>query len=387
VATIGSCSLLGYGLAVPGEEHRSTQAEIARMLGVTPDNKRDWSILTSSHIKTRYLAELAKDLAEPKRVNLGRLHAKHLQWATKMLSEAVHKACADAGISPSQVGHISVASSTGYLLPGLTAYVLQDRKLGIPLHASRQDIVGMGCHAGLNSLKSAAAFAAANPGNYAISCGVEVCSAQYVWGDVTKGKLNNVIVNSLFGDGCFCAVLRTACPGEASPPAAYFDAPPSWWSQLCDVDALDDMIYHVEPSEGKFRFDLSELAPYHVGQGLFTMMHRALDAAIPVHYAKHVVTHTGGKTVLECSAVALGLEGVPKDSLPYTVQALRDYGNQSSVSIMFAFDNLVKSGNVKFGDCGLLVTMGPGAGLEMALWTAGHRFPRDTQSCAAMGGA
>jgi predicted naringenin-chalcone synthase len=370
----GSCSLLGYGLTTPGEEHKCTQAEIAKMLGASPQDPRDWPILTSSHIQTRYLAELAEDLASPEKVDMKRLHEKHMSWGTKMLREAITKACADASISPTQLGHITVATSTGYLLPGFTAHIMQDRSLGIPLNAQRQDIVGMGCHAGLNSLKSAAAWAVAHPGKYAIACGVEVCSAQYVWGNVTRKDLNHVIVNSLFGDGCFCCVLRASEKSEVDKPAAYFDVPPAWWMQLTDVDALDDMVYKVERSETKYCFLLSELAPYHVGGGLFSLMHQAIYAGIPVHYAQHVVTHTGGKTVLECSAVGLGLNGSPQDTLPYTIEALKDFGNQSSTSILFAFHNLVKSGNVVAGDLGMLVTMGPGAGLEMAMWTAGSRF-------------
>uniref|UniRef100_A0A7S1A139 Uncharacterized protein n=1 Tax=Noctiluca scintillans TaxID=2966 RepID=A0A7S1A139_NOCSC len=372
----GSCSLLGYGLSTPGKEHLHTQADVAKMLKV-PRESPHWSVLTASHIATRYLAEMERDLAEPEKVDLTRLQEKHLHWARQMLPEAIKKACDDAQISPTAVAHVTVASSSGYLLPGLTAYVVQEPSLGIPQSVSRQDVVGMGCHAGLNSFKSAAAWACANPGKYALACGVEVLSAQYCWGSHTMKQLNTVVVNSLFADGCFCAVLWAApIDGPAPQHApAYLDAPPMWWAQLCDTAALPDMIYRVERSEDKYVFDLSELAPYHVGQGLFTMMHVAMHSGIPVHQADHVVTHTGGKTVLDCSSLALGLEGHPKDSLPYTIKALKEYGNQSSTSFFFAFHNLVKSGNVREGDMGNFVTMGPGAGLEMALWTAGPRFP------------
>jgi len=61
--------------------------------------------------------------------------------------------------------------------------------------------------------------------------------------------------------------------------------PPKWWTQYVDTGAIDDMIYHVEESEGKYRFDLSELAPYHVSQGLLAMMRSALGLSIPVHFA------------------------------------------------------------------------------------------------------
>jgi len=226
----GSCSLVGYGLATPGEEHRWTQAKVADMLKISEDHPHR-SLFKATHIQSRYLAELERDLKDPSTVTLTRLREKHLHWAQIMLSDAITKACADAGIDPKQLRHISVCSTSGYLLPGLTAYVAKDPKLGISPDIQRQDIIGMGCHAGLNSFKSAAAWASSNPGKYAIACGVEVMSAQYVWGDMTRTSLNNVICNSLFGDGCFAAILYSAPSGQEEPPKAYLDAPPSWWSQ------------------------------------------------------------------------------------------------------------------------------------------------------------
>eukprot|EP00930_Biecheleria_cincta_P045451 TRINITY_DN31319_c0_g1_i1.p1 TRINITY_DN31319_c0_g1~~TRINITY_DN31319_c0_g1_i1.p1 ORF type:complete len:820 (-),score=141.65 TRINITY_DN31319_c0_g1_i1:315-2774(-) len=371
IAPERGCGLLGYGLAVP-EGHQAMQEEIADML----DIKDYRSVFTDPHIETRYLADLVSESpGHSKQLDLMACTEKHLKWAAELLKEAIKKACEDAGIAPAQIGCIVVASSTGYLLPGLTAYVIKDKDLGIPPTAGRADIVGMGCHAGLNSLKTAATWAAANRGTYAIACSVEISSAQYIWGQASRRDLTNVIVNSLFGDGCFCAVLHAAPPDKEQFPA-YFEMPSSWWMQLCHVGALDDMIYTVEREEQKFRFMLSELAPYHVGQALVTMLHHALQKGIPIHHVQHFVTHTGGKTVLEMVAVAMGLDQVAELSLPYAVEALRSYGNQSSASIMFAFHKLVQSNNVHADDYGLLVSMGPGAGLEMAMFTAGTKFPR-----------
>ena len=46
------------------------------------------------------------------------------------------------------------------------------------LHAAqRADIVGMGCHAGINGLRTAAQWAEANPGRAALLVCVEVCFA------------------------------------------------------------------------------------------------------------------------------------------------------------------------------------------------------------------
>jgi predicted naringenin-chalcone synthase len=324
---------------------------------------------------------MERDTQEPKVVTQSRLRAKHIEWAQRLLSRAVLGACADASVEPRQISHVTVCTSTGYLLPGLTAYIIQDKGVGIPKNVSRVDIVGMGCHAGLNSLKSAASWAVANPGKYALACGVEINSAGFVWGRKTCEELNTIVVNSLFGDGCFAMVLRAPLPsvgaaeggGNAAIPG-YLNLYPQWMTALCEPAALQDMIYAHEESEGKTSFLLSELAPYHVGQALCNMMHDAICQDIPVHRAHHFIVHTGGKTVMDLSSIALALEGPPCVSMPYTHQALRDFGNQSSCSFAYAFDKLVKSQNARAGDQGAFVTMGPGAGFELAVWTAGERM-------------
>jgi hypothetical protein len=76
--------MIGYGLGNPGEEHRHAQAKTAAMMGV-PKEHPHYSVLTAPHIKTRYLAEMGRDLADPSTVTLARLHEKHLHWAKKML--------------------------------------------------------------------------------------------------------------------------------------------------------------------------------------------------------------------------------------------------------------------------------------------------------------
>ena len=47
-------------------------------------------------------------------VDLARLQEKHLHWVREMLPEAIKKACDDAKISPTEVAHVKVASSSGY---------------------------------------------------------------------------------------------------------------------------------------------------------------------------------------------------------------------------------------------------------------------------------
>ena len=43
-------------------------------------------------------------------------------------------------------------------------------------------------------------------------------------------------------------------------------------------------------------------------------------------------------------------------------------GNMSSCSFLWTYDSLMKEGTCKQGEWGLFITMGPGAGIECALW-------------------
>ena len=145
----GSCSLLGYGLATPGEN--------------TSDPQR--SLFKASHIQTRYPAELERDLEEQAKVTLTSLRSKRLHWAQFMHSKAIKGACEDASI----VGMLDV----GLPAPRPHRLRAQDPTLNISPEIARQDIIGMGCHAGLNSLKPAVSWACSNPGKYAVACSVE----------------------------------------------------------------------------------------------------------------------------------------------------------------------------------------------------------------------
>jgi len=283
------------------------------------------------------------------------------------------------------------------------------------LLAARLDIVGMGCHAGLNSVQAAANWAHAHPGKLAIGCAVEVCSAHYLWtrqaaddcqqhvnsrrddlgGSEDEGRgggrdggmnvsmngvteeraaqgraeqINHAIVNSLFSDGAFAAALLH--PSTATIPAHY--AALHDFASLTAVEEMATMEYRWHQMEQQWWFHLSETAPYAVGAGLHELWTEQLHQGLPLELVRHVVMHTGGQTVIDAATAALGLD-LPE--LEGTVRALKRYGNNSSASFMFAFVEFLEHppSPVSPGDLGVFLTMGPGAGLELCLWTAGTR--------------
>ena len=47
---------------------------------------------------------------------------------------------------------------------------------------------------------------------------------------------------------------------------------------------------------------------------------------------------------------------------------LRKYGNMSSPTLMFVLDEVMRNGDPRPGDLGMMVALGPGMAAEVALW-------------------
>jgi len=365
--------VIGLGLSLPSEAHQYTQKEVCEMLGLKGSLA---SIYDADHIQHRTLAEMAEAVnavkVSGKPIGQGALTKRHLKWARALLSSAITSACEDAGRSIGDIRCLSVCSSTGYLLPGLTAYVVKD--LGLSREICRLDVVGMGCHAGLNAVHAAADWACCNPGELAIACGVEVCSAHYIWRDsagserVTAEDINHAVVNSLFGDGCFATALEA--PRGSIGDGHY--AALRTFSSLTATEAIETMDYRYDEAASQFWFHLDELAPYAVGSALSELRGNLQRKGSPIDACRHFVVHTGGQTVIDSVVASLGLDLA---ELGPTVRTLMKYGNQSSASFMFAFAEFLQlpPSDVDVGDIGAFITMGPGAGVECCLWSAGQR--------------
>jgi len=80
---------------------------------------------------------------------------------------------------------------------------------------------------------------------------------------------------------------------------------------------------------------------------------------------KHFVLHPGGAKVLDAFEEVLGLE--PGD-LTFSRSVLRDFGNMSSVTVLFILERFLESDEWEDGDPGVLSAMGPGFSSEHVLF-------------------
>jgi predicted naringenin-chalcone synthase len=237
--------------------------------------------------------------------------------APRLAIAALAPALEKAGLTAADLDAIFICTCTGYLCPGVTSHVAE--QLGLRETAYLQDLVGLGCGAAIPMLRSAAGFLAANPGAKVATVAVEVCSAAFY----VDNDLGVLISLCLFGDGAAAAVWSDQ-PGDGKWQAGHFTTlhKPEHRETIRFVNA-----------GGKLRNQLDMTVPG-----------RAAEAVAEL-YAKRttdpdrVLAHSGGRDVIDA------LEAVLPHRLMETREVLRDHGNMSSPSVLFALDRAMATVN------------------------------------------
>jgi len=338
------------GTAVP--PNRYTQEEIISRYHVK--SKAIKQIFSASHIHTRHLY-----LPEPNEDGLPQetqtdLLKKHRTGALELAEQAIERCLSSAGLETKDIDMLCCISSTGFMLPGLTAMFI--KHLGFRTDCHRMDLVGMGCNAGLNGLNPASAWAMANQGKNCLMICCEINSALYIF----EETIGTGVVNSLFGDGCAAVLLRAdeQDRDHFSPQILNFSShiiPDTWRA----------MSYHWKEEYGKFSFHLDRDVPYVLGSHADKPVHKLLSAhQLKVRDISHWIVHSGGKKVIDAIKYTVGLTA---HDMRNTIAVLKNFGNLGSGSFLFSYHRLCDENIIRSGDYAVMMTMGPGSTIETAL--------------------
>lgn len=343
--------LCSVGTSVP--PYRYTQNQLIDELNI--EDQKIQKVFTNSAISSRYLVLPPSDAAGNRiPENQGQLLAKHRSWGIKLGAEAVEKCLAEMGCTAEDVDYLCCVTTTGFMTPGFSARIMDH--LGMRPDCSRLDVVGMGCNAGLNGLNAVTSWAEAHPDKLAVMVCVEICSAAYVFDETMR----TAVVNSLFGDGAAAVAVSTDSSRAQSVHPQVLKT-----SSHIVLSAIEAMRFDWDESHGQFSFHLDRDVPYVVGAHTEEALARLLSGTgLTVPDINHWMVHSGGKKVIDALRLNVGLS---RHDLRHTLGVLRDYGNLSSGSFLFSFERLIQEGVAQSGDYGVMVTMGPGSTIEMAL--------------------
>jgi predicted naringenin-chalcone synthase len=317
--------IIGIGTATPSQ--RYSQEDCWRTVQHCPAykklNDRSKAILKKvlmgeNGIATRHFA--LEKLEEAFEINPDALHARFTKNAPRLVASAAERALAQSKIRPSEIDAVLVSTCTGYLCPGLTSYAIE--RLGLRSDVLALDLVGQGCGAAIPNLDAARALLAAGC-RHALSICAEVCSAAFYLDD----DVGVLISACLFGDGAGAAVVSNEANGGRRV---------QWKTSGSMVKPADRDALRFEQRSGMLRNILTPQVPSLAAQSVGTIFDDTLKrAGVNRNEISGWIFHPGGRDVLLALRERFQLSG---HDVRWSQAVLREYGNMSSPSVLFALD-------------------------------------------------
>ncbi len=333
--------IAGVATAVP--QHKVSQADIAeRAKAVFPHLARHEGLYANTGIADRYFCQAADWYREPhgweERTEIFQRHALVL------LEQVTLASVAAAGISLDDVGALVVNTITGLAIPSLDAKLMN--RLKLPASVERLPIFGLGCGGGVAGLARAARFAQAMPGGHVLFLTVDLCSLCLRVDDPSMAMF---VSAALFGDGAAGIVLRnTEGSNGAGGRGRIIAVGDHFWPNTEHIMGWDI-------KQDGFGVVLSPELPALLRKELVPALRGFLEAnGLSLGEFSGFLLHPGGAKILNTVQELLGLSD---DELALSAGVLRDFGNMSSPTALFALDRAVTSGA---SGLHLLVAFGPG---------------------------
>lgn len=284
-------------------------------------------------------------------VTTGKRNDLFIREANRLSEEAVRKLFAELdGIGPEGVTHLVTVSCTGFSAPGFDLHLAKE--IPLPPATRRYHIGFMGCYAALTAISLAHSICAADDEARVLMVNVELCSLHYQ----LKDDLDTMVANAIFADGASAALISAKESDAAGGARIALD---SFNSQILP-ESEEDMAWSV--GNTGFAMKLSAYVPRIINENLNDILDRILTkAGRSLEDIDIWAVHPGGKAILEKIEEALTL---PKEEFQVSYDVLRDYGNMSSVTIMFVLERILadeREGNI------LAVAFGPGLTVETGL--------------------
>ncbi|MBO9376788.1 beta-ketoacyl-ACP synthase III [Sphingomonas histidinilytica] len=304
--------MIGTGSALP--RRQVSNAELAR----TVDTSDEW-IVERTGIRMRYVAGEG-------------------ETTSTLATEAARKAIEAAGIAPSDIGLIILATATPDQTFPASATIVQSA-LGID-DCVAFDVQAV-CSGFLYALSVADSMIRGGSATHALVIGAETFSRILDWEDRTTCVL--------FGDGAGAVVLKAEEGGDRGVLATRLHAD-GRHNQLLYVDGGPSTTQTV----GKLRMKGQEVFRHAVTNLAQVLREVMEDAGLTVDDIDWVVPHQANRRILDATARKLGL---PAERVIVTVD---QHANTSAASVPLALDVAVRDGRIKPGDLLVLEAMGGG---------------------------
>jgi len=283
--------------------------------------------------------------------NSDQQNQRYLSGAVKIGCRAILNCLESAGRTLQDLDFLAVCTCTGYTCPDVGSRLIAH--MGFRKNVQRASITGLGCAGALPTLQRTTDFVRANPGRLALVLAVEICSSCYY----VDNTLETVIGNAICADGAAAFLLSAnEQTNSACPQIIDFET-------FLDTEQIEAV--GLQHRNGKLRIVLGTSVQRLAGP----MIEKALQQLLRRHGlsqpdVRFWVVHPGGRKVIDNVQKHFGMTD---DQLRFSRAVLRNYGNMSSPTVMFVLDEVVRNGDPRPGDWGVMIALGPGMAAEVAL--------------------
>ena len=302
------------------------------------------SLVRCSGVETRRIVPSLEEALDPG--DFTDRNRRYHREAVTLAASAAREALRRAQTTPEEVDVVIDVSCTGIAIPALDVDLVP--LIGLRRNTRRVPIAEAGCAGGALALNLAASLAAS--GSRVLVIAVELCSLSLVGEDRSR---TNLVASLLFGDGAAAAVVTPEGPGPR----------------------IRSMRSHLIP-------DTAQILGFDVGShGLRIVLDRALPALMARHLPTAVgsfldsnglessdlsvhLIHPGGRSILDAYEERFALK---REDLRHSRKVLAEYGNLSSAAILAVLENALGDAHHPPSGHGILLAIGPGLSLEMAL--------------------
>ncbi|EAZ81592.1 type III polyketide synthase [Algoriphagus machipongonensis] len=260
------------------------------------------------------------------------------------LCEAAARRClSKPKIETSEVTHLILVSCTGMMAPGVELQLME--RLGLDDSVERYCVHFMGCYAAFTGLKLADKILLAEPESRVLLVSVELCTLHFQ----KEYTEDNVLANSLFGDGAAAALVMNSDQGMRL----------QGYQSNVIREGESDMAWGI----GDFGFEmrLSKYIPSLLDKGIQQLLEK-FENRYHLSSLKHFAIHPGGKQILEKVKEAFQL---PDSANEHALAVLSEFGNMSSSTILFVLHRMMN--DIKIQGKILAMGFGPGLTLETLL--------------------
>ena len=279
------------------------------------------------------------------------------KWSIKLTQEAVENLLNLNGVNPNEIDRLITVSCTGFFAPGLDYHLIN--KFNLPKSIRRTHIGFMGCAAalvGVNSVWESLNLNVDNASN-TLLVAIEICSIHLQ----IEATRDNILANMIFADGAAAGIFTNKHYDEEKTHLNIISA-----NSILFENSANYMGWKI----GNFGFEMMlspELPKIILGSATSSVLNILKKCGIDKNEIKFWALHPGGRAILD--SLQKGLE-LSAEQLEPSRKVLSNYGNMSSVSILFVLKEILYNQHLIKNDLCCAIAFGPGLTMEVILFKA-----------------